>query len=114
MYSAIVASVLIAVSAPALAQMSPVGLWRSIDDKTEQPKAEIRISADANGVLSGVVDKALSPSAEPNCELCTDDRKGKPKLGMESSEAPKRPMARRCGRAAKFWTPKTARNTTYV
>jgi uncharacterized protein (DUF2147 family) len=83
MYSAIVASVLITVSVPAMAQMSPVGLWRSIDDKTEQPKAEIRISADANGVLSGVVEKALAPSAEPNCELCTDDRKGKPKLGME-------------------------------
>ena len=83
MYSAIVASVLIAVSVPAMAQMTPVGVWRSIDDKTEQPKAEIRISADANGVLSGVVEKALAPSAEPNCELCTDDRKGKPKLGME-------------------------------
>lgn len=83
MYSAIVASVLIAVSIPAMAQMTPVGVWRSIDDKTEQPKAEIRISADANGVLSGVVEKALAPSAEPNCELCTDDRKGKPKLGME-------------------------------
>jgi uncharacterized protein (DUF2147 family) len=83
MYSAIIASVLIAFSVPAMAQMTPVGLWRSIDDTTEKPKAEIRISADANGVLSGVVEKALAPSAEPNCDLCTDERKGKPKLGME-------------------------------
>lgn len=83
MYSAIVASVLIAVSVPAMAQMTPVGVWRSVDDKTEQPKAEIRISADANGILSGVVEKALAPSEQPNCELCTDERKGKPKLGME-------------------------------
>ncbi|MGE0498820.1 MAG: DUF2147 domain-containing protein [Ramlibacter sp.] len=67
----------------AFAQMTPVGLWRSIDDKTGQAKAEIRITANAAGVLSGVIEKALVPSKEPLCNECTDDRKGKPKLGME-------------------------------
>jgi uncharacterized protein (DUF2147 family) len=67
----------------ALAQMTPMGLWRSIDDKTDMPKAEIRIREAADGVLTGVVEKALAPSSEPNCTLCTDDRKDKPKLGME-------------------------------
>jgi uncharacterized protein (DUF2147 family) len=35
--------------------------------------------------LSGVVEKSLlaTPSAEPNCTLCSDDRKDKPKIGME-------------------------------
>ena len=28
---------------PVLAQMSPVGLWRNVDDKTGEAKAEIRI-----------------------------------------------------------------------
>lgn len=70
-------------AAQAFAQMSPVGLWRTIDDKTGQPKAEIRITAKANGELSGVIEKSLITSTEPNCEQCTDDRKGKPKLGME-------------------------------
>ena len=67
------------------AQMSPLGLWRTIDDETNQPKAEIRISLNASGVLSGVVERSLlsTPSAEPNCNLCTDDRKGKPKIGLE-------------------------------
>jgi uncharacterized protein (DUF2147 family) len=67
------------------AQMSPLGLWRSIDDETKQPKAEIRISQNAAGVLSGVVEKSLltTPSAEPNCNLCSDDRKDKPKIGLE-------------------------------
>ena len=67
------------------AQMSPVGLWRSIDDETNQPKAEIRITQNAAGGLSGVVEKGLqnNPNTDPNCNLCTDDRKGKPKIGLE-------------------------------
>jgi uncharacterized protein (DUF2147 family) len=67
------------------AQMTPVGVWHSIDDATNKPKAVIRISTNANGALSGVVEKALNPDpkAEPNCVKCTDDRKDKPKVGME-------------------------------
>ncbi|MCA3237649.1 MAG: DUF2147 domain-containing protein [Curvibacter sp.] len=68
---------------PVLAQATPVGLWRSIDDKTGTPRAEIRIRASADGVLSGVVERALVTSDQPNCDLCTDDRKGKPKVGLE-------------------------------
>ena len=72
-------------SLAAQAQMSPLGLWRSIDDTTQQPKAEIRISQNAAGTLSGVVERSLltTPSTEPNCHLCTDDRKDQPKIGME-------------------------------
>ncbi len=66
----------------AWAQSTPVGLWQSIDDATNKPKAEIRIR-ESGGVLTGVVEKSLAPSASPNCDLCTDDRKGQPKLGME-------------------------------
>ena len=62
---------------------TPVGLWRSIDDKTGQPKAEIRIKANDAGVLSGVVEKAIIASDEPLCIECPDDRKDKPKLGLE-------------------------------
>ena len=69
--------------AEATAAMSPVGLWRSIDDKTGQPRAEIRIKATSNGALNGVIEKAIVPSADPLCSACTDDRKDQPKLGME-------------------------------
>jgi len=79
----LLASGLALAALPALAQLTPVGLWRSIDDKTDMPKAEIRIRESADGVLTGVVEKALAPSSEPNCTLCTDDRKDQPKLGME-------------------------------
>ena len=55
----------------AQAQLSPLGLWRSIDDETKQAKAEIRISLNAAGALSGVVEKSLvtTPSAEPTADL---------------------------------------------
>ena len=72
-------------TAIAHAQMTPLGAWNTIDDKTGKPKALIRITTNAAGGLSGVVEKGLdpNPSTEPNCDKCTDDRKGKPKIGME-------------------------------
>ena len=79
------AASLLGLAAFAQAQMTPLGAWHSIDDETKKPKAVIRISANASGGLSGVVEKSLDPKpgAEPNCDKCTDDRKGKPKVGME-------------------------------
>lgn len=80
-----VAAFLLALGTNAMAQMTPIGLWNTIDDKTGKPKAEVRISANAAGDLSGVVVRGLEAVAdpEPNCEKCSDDRKGKPKIGME-------------------------------
>lgn len=81
--SVLLAFGLVLATVPAQAQLTPVGLWRNIDDKTGVAKAEIRIRAGADGVVTGFVEKALVTSEQPNCDLCTDDRKGKPKLGME-------------------------------
>ncbi len=66
----------------ASAQMSPVGLWRTISDSDGKATSEVRIT-ESGGVLTGVVEKALVTSSEPNCDKCTDDRKGKPKVGMQ-------------------------------
>ena len=70
---------LVTLSALAHAQMTPLGAWNTIDDKTGKPKALIRITANAAGGLSGVVEKALevNPSTEPNCDKCTDDQIGR-------------------------------------
>ena len=43
MRQALAAIALVAITAPALAQMTPVGLWRSFDEKTNEPKSEVRI-----------------------------------------------------------------------
>jgi uncharacterized protein (DUF2147 family) len=68
----------------AFAQSTPVGTWRSIDDKTGEAKAEIRI-VDNAGVLSGRIEKRLVKDAKPDavCEECKDERKGKPIQGLE-------------------------------
>jgi len=78
------AFVLAAGATSALAQMSPVGLWRSVDDKTGESKAEIRIG-ESGGALQGRIEKTLRKDAKPDavCEECTDDRKGKPMAGLE-------------------------------
>jgi uncharacterized protein (DUF2147 family) len=66
----------------AFAQASPAGLWRSIDDKTGEAKAEIRI-VDNGGVLTGRIEKTLRKDAKPTCEECKDERKGQAINGLE-------------------------------
>lgn len=112
MYRSSIAIVLGALAFPVLAQMTPAGVWRSIDDKTGQPKAEIRISADAGGVLTGVVEKALTPSADPNCDLCADDRKGKPKLGMEIIRGAKKSEGKEVWEGGKILDPDNGKEYT--
>jgi uncharacterized protein (DUF2147 family) len=73
-------------ASPVLAQMTPVGTWHTLDDETGKPKAEVRIVDTGDGELTGTVIKSLVPITEKNqaiCGKCEDDRKDKPKLGME-------------------------------
>ena len=62
-----------------------MGLWRNIDDKTGEVKAEIRIADNGTGVLTGALEKRLAKDAKPDdlCKECSDDRKDKPLLGLE-------------------------------
>jgi len=68
----------------AMAQMNPVGLWKSIDDKDGSAKSEIRIVETA-GVVSGKIEKVLDPKSKPDdkCVECKDDRKDLPIVGLE-------------------------------
>lgn len=76
--------VLVAAAGAACAQMSPVGTWHTIDDKTKEVKSEIQVT-ESGGVVSAKVTKLLRKDAKQDavCDECTDDRKGKPILGME-------------------------------
>ncbi|MDB5797208.1 MAG: hypothetical protein JWP36_1110 [Paucimonas sp.] len=64
--------------------LSPVGLWRTIDDETGKPKALVRIT-ESNGELSGRIEKLFrAPDQDPNptCEKCEDARRNQPMVGM--------------------------------
>lgn len=84
MVRSFVAIVFIAMTGAAQAQMSPVGHWHSIDDKTGELKSLIVITEAAGGLV-GQVARLLRKDADQaaRCTECKDDRKDKPILGME-------------------------------
>jgi len=67
----------------ALAQATPVGTWKTIDDASKKEKSLVRIT-EAGGVLTGKLEKLLDPGtkADAVCDKCTDDRKDKPLVGL--------------------------------
>ena len=72
-------------AAPAFAQdVSPVGLWKNIDDVTGKPKALIRITEN-KGELRGQIEKLFPAAGEnpnPRCDKCQGANKDQPVLGM--------------------------------
>ncbi len=63
---------------------TPVGLWRTIDDKTGKERALVRI-VENNGIYEGRVEKIFSqPGDDPQhlCRKCEGARKDQPIVGM--------------------------------
>ena len=83
MRHSIVTLALLLAAGSALAQMTPAGLWKTIDDDGKTEKSLVRI-VDSGGSLSGRIEKLLDPKDNPNdvCSKCTDDRKDKPVIGL--------------------------------
>jgi uncharacterized protein (DUF2147 family) len=66
----------------AAAELGPEGLWRTTDDRTGKPRGMVRIYRE-NGALYGRVESTLDPAeARQVCDLCTDERRNKPVVGM--------------------------------
>jgi len=65
---------------------TPVGLWRTIDDKTKLPRSLVRI-VEVGGVLEGKIEQLLNrqPDDDPDnlCRACKGERKDRPVLGMK-------------------------------
>ena len=63
--------------------LSPVGLWKTIDDKTGKPRSLIRIN-ETNGEYSATIEKGLLTTDvnEAICDKCTDERKNQKLIGM--------------------------------
>lgn len=95
------------------AQMSPVGTWNSVDDKTKELKSEIVIT-EAAGVLSGKVTKLLRKDADQKavCDKCTDDRKDKAVLGLEIIRGAKKAEGKDVWEEGKILDPENGKNYT--
>ncbi len=75
-------AVLDAAPASAAEPASPIGLWQTIDDKTGNARAIVRIY-EQNGKLFGRIERSFTPGAENRvCEVCTDERKNQPIIGL--------------------------------
>ena len=68
----------------AIAQVSPVGSWTTVDDRTGKPKSVIEIYETDDGALAGRVAKVLQSDRGPNpvCDKCQGERKNQPIEGM--------------------------------
>jgi uncharacterized protein (DUF2147 family) len=91
MKKAFVTLLLGAAASLAFAQATPVGVWKSIDDKTKKERAQIRI-VENSGVLSGRIEKRFDADAKTDdvCDKCSDDRKDKKVDGLEIIRGVKR------------------------
>jgi uncharacterized protein (DUF2147 family) len=82
MKSILTALALVAFAGTALAQATPVGLWKTIDDDGKTEKSLVRIT-ETGGVFSGKIEKVMDPAkANSVCEKCSDERKGQPVVGL--------------------------------
>jgi uncharacterized protein (DUF2147 family) len=72
----------LALSPSFAADLSPAGLWKTIDDKTGHARGFVRIY-EQNGQLFGKIESSLVPDeAKEICEKCSGERKNKPVIGM--------------------------------
>jgi uncharacterized protein (DUF2147 family) len=68
-------------SSISLQAQSPLGVWKTIDDKTGEAKSHLELY-EKNGKLYGKVVKLLKSSPDRKCDECKGDKKDKPILGM--------------------------------
>ncbi len=61
---------------------SPAGVWRTTDDKTGQPKGEVRVFQQDGRWFGRITRVYDSKDAQSRCDDCQDERKGKAILGL--------------------------------
>ncbi len=65
------------------ASLSPVGTWRTFDDRSGRERGLVSIYETSTG-LAGRIEATTDPAEGRHvCETCTDDRKGQPIIGLE-------------------------------
>lgn len=86
MYRIFVSLLLVAsASISAWSQSTPVGIWKTIDDKTGEAKSHVEIF-EQNGRFHGKVVRLLRKGPDTRCENCTGSKKNQLLLGMQVVE----------------------------
>ena len=57
-------------------------VWKTIDDKTKQPRAVVKFTEQKNGVLTASIQSILTPGEENSCTKCEGPYKNKPLKGV--------------------------------
>lgn len=63
-------------------ETSAFGVWKTIDDETNEAKAYVEIYK-VGDKMHGKITKLLIDPEDTICEKCPDDKKDKPVVGME-------------------------------
>jgi len=64
------------------AEGSPVGLWKTFDDRTHKARGTILIYEE-NGIFFGRIESSFNPEElTGHCDKCSGDRKGAPVIGL--------------------------------
>ena len=113
MKSTLAAIIFASMALPAVAQMSPVGHWHTLDEKTNEVKSQIQIT-ESGGVVSGKIEKLLRKDSKQDavCDECSDDRKGKPLLGLEIIRGAKKAADKNVWEDGKILDPENGKNYT--
>jgi uncharacterized protein (DUF2147 family) len=70
-------------SSPDASMTSPVGRWKTIDDKTGKARGIVDLREE-DGKLYGTVESLIDPPVpNPTCYLCSGDLKDRPVVGMQ-------------------------------
>jgi uncharacterized protein (DUF2147 family) len=113
MYRSTIAILLGMSAASVMAQMTPVGLWKTVSDKDGSVTSEVRI-ADSGGVLSGKIERELGKDAKPDnkCTECKDDRKDQLIAGLEIIRGAKKVADKDVWEDGKILDPGNGKNYT--
>jgi uncharacterized protein (DUF2147 family) len=79
-----IATLLLLLPLAAFAQNTPVGKWRTIDDKTGKVKSIVEIYDAGDGTIAGKVLQVLNSDKGPHplCDACKGSNHNKPVEGM--------------------------------
>lgn len=102
---------LLAGAGAAWAQMTPLGVWHNVDDKSGEIKSEIRIFEAAGGTLHGRVEKLLRRDAKQDarCIDCEGDRKDQLIVGLEIIRGARKASGKEVWEGGKILDPENGR-----